>query len=70
MSNQPHQTGLLLAHAAWTELEGLAKAYEAATLRGDLAAVERLRQRAHDVLDAFLDQKDATAVAVRSLMGR
>lgn len=47
----------MLATAAFLELEGCIKQAEAAALRGDIAAMERARQRAHEHLDVHLDMK-------------
>jgi hypothetical protein len=58
-----------MAHAAWTELQGVGREHEAALLRDDGSEAEKLRLRAHDVLDAHLDQHAVAAQAVRDLLG-
>ena len=62
-----HKEALRLATAAWIDLLGLTHAYQAAALRGDVEEAERLRQRAHDLLDANLDLNSQVAHAVKAL---
>ncbi len=44
--------------------------YQAAILRGDPDAAERIRREAHDVLDANLDLNAEAAMAVRAIIGQ
>lgn len=53
---------MLLAQAAWLEVESGIKAMEAAVLRADAPAIEEARRRIHDHLDCHLDLKMAAHV--------
>lgn len=48
---------MLLAQAAWMELESAIKSFEAAVIRNDHEGIEAARQRAHTHLDSHMDLK-------------
>jgi len=60
---------LILATAAKDDLEATIQHLRAATLRGDELGARRLRQQAHDILDACLDLQAQSAVALRMQIG-
>jgi hypothetical protein len=61
---------MLLAQAAWMEMEASIKSVEAATIRGDVQAAEEARRKAHDYLDCHLDLKmTAHLIALKSGSG-
>lgn len=65
-----HQQKLTLATAAWLDIAAKAKEHEAAILRRDDVAAQRLRQEAHDRLDTALDLYAEATVAVRDLLSK
>lgn len=61
---------MMLAQAAWMEMEGAIKAMEAAIFRGDDKAIEDARRKIHDHLDCHLDLKMAAHVNVLKAGGQ
>lgn len=64
-----HKLPLLLATAAWKDLQSRTQAFQAAVIRGDAEAAQRLRHECHDLLDSNLDLNSEVAVAVRAMSG-
>jgi hypothetical protein len=69
MTNHLIKSAVLLSVAAERDLHAAAQRFEAAEMRGDKTAAERLRSEAHDLLDALLDHKATAAGLSRSLFG-
>lgn len=64
-----HKRPLTLAMAALNELISRAQAMQAAAIRGDgQDAMETMRQEAHDVLDAYLDNTVEAGRAARAIL--
>jgi len=57
----------VLFTASWLRLLSITHAHMAASIAGDRAEAERLRDEAHAVLDANLDQRAEAAAEVRAL---
>lgn len=56
---------LILATATETDMRAELHRMQAATLRGDFVEAQRIRERAHALLDACLDQHALWATALR-----
>jgi hypothetical protein len=64
-NKNPFMQDAILATASWIELEATIKIVEVHTLRGDNEDAEMARRQAHDLLDSYLDTKQALAVFAR-----
>ncbi|WP_271083505.1 hypothetical protein [Brevundimonas sp. NIBR11] len=64
-----HKAPTERATAALLEIISISQHYQAAIIRGGSAGeVTAIRGKAHDMLDAFLDQKSEAATVVRAMI--
>lgn len=63
------KTSSALAMAAMVEMIAIGQQYQAAVIRGaGRAELDAIRGKAHDMLDAFIDQRAEGGFAVRSIL--
>lgn len=65
-----HKRDLANATASLMDIAALAQSYQAAVMRGQVEEAEKIRVKAHDVMDAYLDAHGSAAQAVLSILNR